>query len=132
MSVGRGDPAQNPVRDDKVEFGQVAVGPAREVCERALGQTACALDVCRVEVEAPDLGLRASRGDHDRGNPIPATEIGVAKGPAQIRRPMAHQESGHRQPGRGHLPVERERVADIRYVTVIPAGHGGVFSLFYD
>src|SRR5208282_640956 len=85
---------------------------------------ACGLHMCRVEVEAPDFGLRTSRGNRHSGNPIPTPEIGVAKGPAQIRWSMAHQESGHRQPGGGRLPIKGVRVTDISYVTIVPAGHG--------
>ena len=134
MSVGRRDPAQHTMRDHEVEIRQCAVRHCCEVGKRGLdemhvgqpgacGQRAGELDVCRIEVEAPDLRVRTAGRDGQRGEPVAAAEIGIAEGSGEIRRAVAEQQAGHGEPGRCDLAVVVAGIGHIGHVAVVPFGH---------
>ena len=108
-AIFQGDPTQHAMRDDHVE--RVA-GPQNAVrerfegdfLERHIGEFRSrrhgprVFDVGRIEVEAPDLGVRVGGGDDQRAQAVAAAEVGVTKRRRQVRRAVAEQDRTRREP----------------------------------
>ncbi len=89
-AVGRRDPAQHAVRHHEVEIRQRPVGHGLQVGERAFdepnvgqagtgGEAVGELDMRRIEVEPPDIRVRAGGGDDQRGEAVAAAQVGIAE-----------------------------------------------------
>ncbi len=133
-AVGRRDPAQHAVRDHEIEVRQRVVRQRGQVGERGLDemrvaqtgarrQCAGELDMRRIEVEPPDLRVRAGGRDGEGGKAVAAAKIGVAERPREVRRAVAEQQAGHAEPGRCDLAVEVAGIGHVGHVAVVPMGH---------
>ena len=132
--IFRRDPAQHAVRDDDIVLRQSGRVQRRQVGERALEERHIAqpglrrpaprrLDMCRVDVEAPHLRVRAGRGNEHRGHAVAAAQVGVAERPRQVRRALTQQQRGQRQPRRRGLAVDIARVGHVGDVAIGPLRH---------
>ena len=132
FAVARRDPAQHAVRYHDVEVGQVLV--RLKVGERTLhephvgktgacGESVGEFDMRRIEVESPDIRMRACCCDDECGEAVATAQIGVAERRREVRRSLPEQQARRRDPVGRDLAIEVAGVGHVGDVAVVPLGH---------
>jgi hypothetical protein len=85
------------------------------------------LHVRGVEVEPPDIRVRAGRGYDKGGDAIATPHIGIAEWFREVRRTVAEQQAGHCQPVRRDLSVKVASIDHVADAAIIPLNHSGPF-----
>lgn len=102
-SVLQRDPTQDTVRDGKIEVLAPNSLILRQGFERDFLETDIrqlrprrhdtgVFNVGRIEVKAPELGMRIVRGGEEHAQPVAAAQIGIAERRGEIGRAIAKQQ----------------------------------------
>ena len=128
------DPAVDAVQRDDVELPEVVEARREQLVEARFDEADVVEpggprerprgdDMGRVEVDADEVDVRVGGGERQRGEPVAAAELAVARPAAGQVGFEAGEEQRRLEMARGELRVESERVGGADVIALAPVGH---------